>query len=207
MLLPAIVFSFGLSTAQATTMVELTIDQLVDASDNIVKGVVTEIWTEPDSKTGMIWTHAQIEVETVLKGNSELDIVVLEQPGGIWGTKDAIVEGVARFSVGESGYFFVEDLDSGRSVPVGMFQGKFNILMDPYSQKEITTRFALPLRRNFDHRFIPLPDKSKRITVANFEQQIIQRVQTGWDGKPIPGKKTEKLRKINKINPNVGTKR
>ena len=207
MLLPTIVFSLGISSAEATTMVPLTIEQLVDSSDNVVKGVVTEVWTEPDSKTGMIWTHAQIEVQTVLKGDTDVDVLVLEQPGGVWGTKDAIVEGVARFSVGESGYFFVEELDSGRSVPVGMFQGKFNVLMDPYSRKEITTRFALHPKMNFDHRFIPLPEKSKRVTVDSFERRIKQRVQTGWDGNPIPGKNTEKLQKINKINPNVGTKR
>ena len=203
MFLSTLIFSLGMSSAEATTMIPLSIDQLVDASDNVVKGTVTEVWTEPDRSTGMVWTHAQIEVQTVLKGDEELQIVVLEQPGGIWGTKDAIVEGVARFSVGETGYFFVENLESGRTVPVGMFQGKFNIIMDPYSRQEISTRFPVHPKKKFDHKFIPLPKKEKRITVNAFENKIIKRVESGWDGQPIHGTNIERLRKINKINPNV----
>ena len=183
--------------AHATTMVPLSVDQLVDASDAVVRGQVISIWTEVDPKTDMIWTHAQLEVSEVFKGQISSDYIVIEQPGGSWGTKEAIVEGIARFSVEEEGYFFIEHLASDRSVPVGMFQGKYNVLMDPYSQKEIVHRFPLHPSRAFDHRFIPLPPENSRTTAQNFETKIIDRVETGWDGRPIPGTSTERLERIN----------
>ena len=157
----------------------LTIEQMVDASDGIVRGKVTEVWTEPDPDTQMIWTHAQIEVSSVLKGE-EAQVIVLEQPGGSWGTREAMVEGVARFSVGEEGYFFVEHLRD-RSVPVGMFQGKFNVVMDPYTRTELAHRFQVHAAQTFDHRFIPLPPEAKRMQADSFEDRIEDRLEAGWE--------------------------
>ena len=65
----------------------LSIDQIVDISNVIVRGTVTEVWTEPDPETKTIWTHAQVEVEHVLKGSPQTSIVVIEQPGGEVGGK------------------------------------------------------------------------------------------------------------------------
>ena len=87
----------------------------------MVRGTVTEVWTEPDPTTnrcGLMTSGSR----KVFKGTVSTEVLVLEQPGGVWGTTETIVEGVARFSVGEDGYFFVESLDSGRSVTAGMFQ-------------------------------------------------------------------------------------
>ena len=155
--------------AEATTMIQLSLNQLVDASDTVVRGTVTEMWTEADPRTGTIWTHAQVDISSVLKGNPAQDVIILEQPGGQLGHHGTIVEGVARFSVGEEGYFFVEELASGRMVSTGMFQGKFNIILDPYSQKELAIRFPVHPNRNFDHRFIPLPPEKDRVPVDAFE--------------------------------------
>ena len=189
-------FSILLShQAYATTMVPLSLNQLVDAADEVVKGQVTEVWTEPDQKTGMIWTYAQVEVSKTLKGEPG-PVVILEQPGGKWGSKEARIEGVARFSVGEEGYFFVEHLASGRNVSVGMSQGKFNIIMDPYQRKEIAVRFPVHIENTFDHRFIPLPLPKQRTTTADFELSVLNRVQKGWDGHPIPGTSSSRLERI-----------
>jgi len=194
---------FATQQAYATTMVPLSLHQLVDAADEVVKGQVTEVWTEPDQKTGMVWTYAQIEVTKILKGDPG-SIVILEQPGGKWGSKEASVEGVARFSVGEEGYFFVEHLDSGHNVSVGMSQGKFNIIMDPYQRKEIAVRFPVHIQNSFDHRFIPLPPPKQRTTTANFELSITNRVHQGWDGRAIPGTSSSRLEKISpKIEKNI----
>lgn len=191
----SLLFAIGIQQANATTMIPLSVDQLVDAADEVVKGTVTEVWTEPDSKTGLVWTYAQIEVSKSLKGNPG-SIVIIEQPGGKWGTKSAAVEGVARFSVGEEGYFFVEHLASGHNVSVGMSQGKFNIVMDPYQKEEIAVRFPVHINRSFDHRFIPLPDKKLRTPIEQFELSISNRVQSGWNGTPIPGTSIERLQRI-----------
>ena len=191
----SILLALGMQQAHATTMIPLSLNQLVDASDEVVKGTVTEVWTEPDEKTGLIWTYAQIEVSKSLKGEPG-PVVIIEQPGGSWGTITADVEGVARFSIGEEGYFFVEHLDSGHNVSVGMSQGKFNIIMDPYQKKEIAVRFPISTDRSFDHRFIPLPKKELRTSIESFELSITNRVQSGWDGTSIPGTSIERLQRI-----------
>ena len=84
-----------------------------------------------------------------------------------------------------------------------MHQG-FNIIMDPYTRKNIALRFHLNPRHTFNHNFIPLPvEASKRITTDQFEAKIKDRVQHGWDGKAIPGTSLDKLRRINRIQPQV----
>ncbi len=191
----------GMNQSAATTMVPLTVEQMVDVSSTVIRGTVTEVWTEPDPTSKSVWTYAQVEVEKVLKGSTYTDVLVLEQPGGLWGTAETIVEGVARFSVGEEGYFFVEQLASGRSVTAGMFQGKYNVIFDPYSREELAVRFPVHPKRNFDHRFIPLPPEKQRLSVSSFEDQIKTFVADGWDGKAIPGVSIEKLEKINVKQP------
>ena len=183
----------SLQVAQATTMVPLSVEQITDISNIVVRGKVTEVWTEPDPETKTIWTYAQVEVQEVLKGNPQTHIVVIEQPGGEFGEKKTTVEGVARFSIGEEGYFFVEELASGRMVSTGMFQGKYNIIFDPYSRQELAIRFPVHPERSFDHRFIPLPAEKDRISIDVFEQQVEQHVGSGWNGKSIPGISLEKL--------------
>lgn len=190
-------FLLWMNSAEATTMVPLSVEQMVDLSSTVVRGTVTNVWTEPDMNTKSVWTYAQVEVDKVFKGQAQTQVLVLEQPGGSWGTAETIVEGVARFSVGEEGYFFVENLDSGRAVTAGMFQGKYNVIFDPYSRKELAVRFPVHPKRDFDHRFIPLPPEKQRILVDMFESQIEAYVLDGWDGQPIPGVSLEKLEAIN----------
>ena len=185
------------NTANATTMVPLSIEQIVDISSFIVRGTVTEVWTEPDENTGAIWTHAQVEIEQVFKGVPTTSVIVVQQPGGTYGETQTSVESVARFSIGEDGYFFVEELSNGRMVSSGMFQGKFNVILDPYTHNELALRFPVDHAKYFDHRFIPLPPESARVTTDDFERQILKRIEEGWDGKSIPGISNEKLQRIN----------
>ena len=189
-------------TAQATGLF-FTNNQLIDASDTIVRGTVTEIWTERDPDSGYVWTHAQVEVSTVLKGE-DTELLIVQQPGGEWGGMLTTVSfPTAQFSVGEDAYFFVEHLASGRSVPTGAHQGKFNTQMDPYSQQLIVYRYQVPETTVFDHRFIPLPPADQRVSTVDFEEGILNRVESGWDGQPIPGISTEKLLRINNLQDGV----
>ena len=209
------------SPADATSFVPLSVEQLTDASDTIVRGIVVDVWTEvetsekkitreinelqrTENNVARIWTVAQVEVVSVLKANDRTKNVesnapaktylTISQPGGTWGESNMIVESVSRFSIGEEGYFFVEDLKSGLSVTTGMFQGKYNIILDPYTGQELSTRFTIHPGRTFDHRFIPLPQKSKRVRASDFEAQVKRRVAAGWDGKSIPGISDEELK-------------
>ena len=84
--------------AQAS-MVELSQDQLVDASNAIVRATVTEIWTEEDER-GVVWTRAQLEVIETFKGDKRVKAYVIDQLGGRFGGNVTDMDAGARFSVG-----------------------------------------------------------------------------------------------------------
>ena len=64
-------------------------------------------------------------------------------------------------------------------------------------------RFPVSATTDFDHRFIPLPAEADRVNTIDFEEHILTRVQTSWDGQPIPVVSTEKLERINTIQDGV----
>ena len=198
-LVAAAALAAGLSAASpagATTVAELTNNQLVDASELIVRGTVTEIWTELDAD-GKVWTRAQVAISDVLKGDHATRAVVVDQLGGTFGGTTTTMPGAVRFSVDEDVVLFLETLGSGHMVPVGLTQGKFTVRMDPYSRSSIVQRFTLPLQQEYDHRFLPLPSADGRVALADLESQVSHRVAEGWDGQPIPGASMERLARIN----------
>lgn len=184
------------TVANATTMVELTTPQMVDAANNIVKGTITEVWAEED-ENGVVWTRAQLEVSKTYKGDSQTRAFIIDQMGGRFGGNVSSVEAAAQFSLGEEGIFFLETLDSGRTTTVGLSQGKFTLRLDPYTADTIVQRFTPPANQAYDHRFIPLPAEDKRVFLTELEATIEQRVKAGWDGKAIPGASSDRLQRIN----------
>lgn len=184
----------------ATSLVPLSIEQMTDASDLVVRGLVTEVWCFEDEK-GRIWTRAQVEVTRVLKGEATTRTVMVDQLGGVWNDSQMIVSDAARFSVGEEAYFFLEELKSGHVVPVGMYQGKFTVQIAPNTGDERVVRYTIPQDRPYDHRFLPNDQPGERASA--FESRISTRVTLGWDGEPIPGADPAKLHSINKLQPGV----
>ncbi|HJN77595.1 MAG TPA: hypothetical protein QGF58_26990 [Myxococcota bacterium] len=201
----ALVLALGVAAgeAQATTLSKLSVDQMTDASDLVVRGTVTDIWTAKDSD-GWIWTHAQLEVSAVLKGDTATSEVVVSQLGGVYMNTSALIEGASRFSIGEEGIFFlVSDKAGTRLSPAGMWQGKYTVRIDPDSGREMGVRFLLSQDAWYDHRFLPHPPVGDRLYVDDLEDEILERVAEGWDGVPIPGADPVKLRRINNLQPGV----
>jgi hypothetical protein len=164
--------------AQATSLKKMTTVQKVDASDLIVRGTVVETWTEL-AENGVIWTRAQIDISRVYKGDSQLETIVVDQLGGHYAGVSMHVEGATRFGQSEEVFIFLDELESGRTSPLGMFSGKWTVRMDPYSQTEIVQRFTVGVNENYDHRFIPLPAAADRIFLSDFETTVIDRVRIG----------------------------
>ena len=199
-LLPLVSLMAGMAlstTINATTMVQLSTPQMVDASDAIVRGTIVEVWTEEDAN-GIVWTRAQLEVSHTYKGQNVKDAYVIDQMGGRFGGNETSVSGRAYFSPGEEGIFFLERLGSGRITTVGLSQGKFTLRLDPYSQQKIVQRYTPAKGKAYDHRFIPLPEQAKRTFLIDLIDTIEQRVEAGWDGKPIPGASKARLERINR---------
>ena len=199
-ILPTVVLAACLASfsapANATTMVQLSTTQMVDASDAIVRGTITEVWAEED-ENGIVWTRAQVEVSHTYKGDSKQKAFIIDQLGGNFGGNVSTVAGSARFSAGEEGVFFLEHLGSGRTTTVGLSQGKFTLRLDPYSRELIAQRIAPAPGQKYDHRFLPLPTEAKKLFLTDLEDTIQGRIDVGWDGIQIPGTSMERLRSIN----------
>ncbi len=195
--------TLGVSTAQvnATTMSPLTQDQMTDASDLVVRGIVTETWTERDD-IGRIWTRVQVEVNDTFKGDA-VEGVLISQMGGVYANDYQPMHGAPVFDVGEEGYFFLEHLEGGYTGVVGWWQGKYTVRLDPDSGQEMLVRFVVSQDAWYDHRFIPHPDVADRIYVDDFEAGLKTRVATGWDGEPIPGTSLERLERVNTVTTGV----
>lgn len=188
--------------AQATTMTPLTIEQMTDASDLVVRAEVTQVWVEEDER-GNLRTRAQLEVERVLKGKSSVDAVLVDQVGGVLHNQFSPVPFAARFSLGEKGIFFLEHTSTGRTTLVGWSQGKYTLRTQPETGAEMVVRYSVSQDRPYDHRFIPHPPAHQQVLAQDLVDRIHARVDSGWDGRPIPGADSAKLGRINKLQPGV----
>lgn len=187
--------------AFATTGVVYTLEQQVDAAEHIVRGEVLDVWTELDGN-GRVWTRALVEVSQVLKG-PQVDTLVISDAGGTYGTIRAHVGGATAFSVGEEIIAFGSIKGEGRVQLVGLSRGKLTVRLDPASRREVVQNWAPPRGLEYDHRFIPPPVDGEQVFLDDYVQSILDRVELGWDGKPIVGIPTERLRRVNRLQPGV----
>lgn len=203
----AIVAALAVATvapAHATTVAPLSVEQMVDASDLVVRGTVESVWVDEDDH-GHIYTRALVRVDESLKGNADVgDYVTVEAAGGVSGNRQMIVAGSARYSVGEETLLFLTDKPAhGVYGTVAMGKGKFTVRPDPRDGAPILVQFMLPQDKPYDARFLPHPPAAERVSLQTMEARIRARAELGWDGKPIPGLSPERLREINKLQPGV----
>ncbi len=187
-------------TAEATTLANLSQEQLVDASTYVLKGTITEVWVEFD-EDDMIWTRAKLAVDTTYKGPDTPSEIIIDTQGGRIGDQEVAVYSAARFSEGEKVVVFLASIKFGtRWTPVEMFRGKFTIRRAPGDVRPIAQNYLPRQSDVYDHRFIPAPDMEHRIYLEDLLNVVETRLQTGWDGQPIPGISPTELTRINSID-------
>jgi len=152
-------------TAEATVLVELTTRQLTVQSQLVVRGKVVD--QRVVAVEGRLWTDSTIQVAQALKGSARRGAtLVLRQPGGEIGGVGMRVTGVARFRRGEEVVVFARAAGPVQ-IPVGMCQGKFEILRDRGGQTRVRrdltgagfVRFAPDGRMLLEHRGAPERDR------------------------------------------------
>lgn len=185
-----------MEAARATTLAPLTVEQLVDASDYVVRGEITELWTEVDDK-GRIWTRARMTVSRVFKGADQPTELIVDSMGGTYAGQTLAIEARAEFSVFEDALVFLHQREDGRLVPVGKFIGKYTVRRAPEDGRMYVRTWHPQPGLPFDARFIPHTPAAERLYLDEIEARIETRLDTGWDGQPIPGLTVERLRQIN----------
>ena len=184
-------------TAQATSLAPLTTEQFTNASTYIVQGTVTDVWSEVDD-SGHVWSRARVRVSHVFKGPDAPETMVIDVLGGELGQLRSEIPGRARFSSGEEMLVFLADVDFGRRLtPVGAFTGKHTIRRAPGERRQHVMRWHGDPDEAFDARFLPNPPADERVYLDDLVADIEARLDTGWDGQPIPGLAPEKLERLN----------
>ena len=128
-------------SAQATTLVHLSLEQLSQASSDVVRGrTVSQEVRWNDSRT-QILTVTTVEIEQTLKGTPRRTMVI-EQPGGAVGNLRVRVPGTVAFRAGASYFLFLEPAGAGSTFyrVTGMAQGAYRIYRHPQTGEERVIR-------------------------------------------------------------------
>jgi hypothetical protein len=129
--------------ARPTTLVRMSLDQLAEASTEIIRGHVASqvsLWNPGHTR---IYTYTTLAVDQTYKGNPPATLVV-QQPGGTIGKVRLVVAGTIHFSPQAAYVLFLErsPADATKFLPVGMMQGAYRIYRDAKTQEE---NLVLPL--------------------------------------------------------------
>ncbi len=184
------------STAQATTFVPMTTENLADISTAIVEGTVVDVRAELDA-VDRVWTVATVDVSRRFKGADVADTIEVWSLGGEIGRYVTHIEGQAVFSEGEHLLAFLHRSDAGRYVPVGKFLGKMTFRRAPDASQEHLMRWHPRAEWKFDHRFLPHPSPERRVFANDFIQKLETHLAQPWDGQQIPGISPELLERVN----------
>jgi len=129
--------------ASATTLVRMSLDQLAEASTEIVRAHVISQQTAWNPQHTRIYTYTTLALDQTYKGDPP-SFPVIQQPGGTVGKTRVFVAGTVQFHA-QTGYLlFLErsSADPSRFLLVGMVQGAYRIYRDEKTQEE---KLILPL--------------------------------------------------------------
>ena len=138
----AVLFSATLATA--TISVPVPDHDLVHQSVAIVVGQVKTIESFSDPQEGRIFTLITLTVAEVLKGEVSVTELTIKQPGGTVGGVHTWVFGSPEFTPGEQVLLFLTCNDDGTLRVAHLYQGKFSIVLDKVTGKEIVSRDESP---------------------------------------------------------------
>jgi hypothetical protein len=122
----AIIGLLMLRAASATSVPQLSFEQLTDTSDLIATGSVTQSWTAWDAEHKYIWTHYQLSVSSVKKGAAGSSVEFAEPGGAVDGVGMAIA-GSVSYRTGENVLIFLQRMPNGYLRTTGWGQGKYSI--------------------------------------------------------------------------------
>lgn len=125
------------ASASATTLVRMSLDQLAEASTEIIRGHVVaqqSLWNPQHSR---IYTYTTLALEEAYKGSPQSTVVV-QQPGGKIAKIHLVVAGTVQFHPQAAYILFLErsPADSSKFLLVGMMQGAYRIYHDAKTQEE-----------------------------------------------------------------------
>lgn len=121
-----------LSSANATTFILMTDEELVARSTAAVLGSVTAIETAASDATDAIYTYIHIEPDQVVLGELPKGDIVVREPGGTLRGRSEWIFGTPEYTVGEEVLVFLERNTDGTLHTTGMAMGKYSVQNHPH---------------------------------------------------------------------------
>ncbi|MBN2702149.1 MAG: hypothetical protein JXR29_11945 [Methylothermaceae bacterium] len=150
--LTGLVIAFWLATATATSVREVSLDEMLARAELVFEGEVTHLEVKETPHHHRPFTQITFRVLDVIKGREELSTVTLDFLGGQIGDKRLQVSDMDYPELGEHGIYFVESLQRRQVHPLyGWSQGRFLTTVDEAGQLHIRTADGDPVvRLEFD---------------------------------------------------------
>ena len=133
-----------MSAAQITLGTSVTLpsdDEMIIGSRAIVRGKVVSMGTRMDENE-RIYTYITLKVQEVLKGQITERKIVIKEEGGEYGGRGTLIFGTPQFKLGERVLVYLDTRNDGSLRVHQMFLGKFSIVKDEQTGKEMAVRHA-----------------------------------------------------------------
>ena len=130
------------SASRATTVVPPTFDELVDLSQFVFRGQVSDVqvvWSGIGTKRHLA-TEVTFEIGRILKGAAAGPTLTLEFLGGERDGHRLHVVGMPHFTVGDRGVFFVDDPNNHLCPLLRLRHGRYRIVHDATTDTDVVQR-------------------------------------------------------------------
>jgi len=180
----AIALWAGFGLAHATSVVPLYLDEIIDTASVAFEGVCLENRTGRDPQTGLLATFTTFEVGEVLKG-SVGSTYTIKQIGGEDKAEGRHFKifGVPTFAPGQGYIVFLAGVSpQGFSSPIGLSQGRFEIVQDASGAKVTNGRDFHEMSQRMSAPVLPDASRTKstapmqRMDLGQFKQLVRDRV-------------------------------
>lgn len=164
--------AFGGLPAFATTLMGLSIADLTQSSELVVRGVVSATRCEKDAKSGRLYTYTTITPSTAYKGQPAKSIVV-RQIGGSWQGMEQWIPGTPRLKVGQDLVLFLIR-ENGLHFLKGMSQGLFEVVRENGVEMAIQNLHGASVvtKDTVSGRLLPEAREEQRLPLAELQKQI-----------------------------------
>lgn len=116
-----------LAPANATTLLKMSMDDLIQQSTSIVRAKITGSRTAALGND--IYTYYQLQVSDTLKKGAILP-AEFAVPGGVFGGRRQVAIGSPEFTAGREYVLFLWTSRSGMTQVIGLSQGMFHLTQD-----------------------------------------------------------------------------
>ena len=141
-----LLLSLYATTAHASSVLEVTVEEMFRQSRLVFEGKVTEAQVRENSQ-GRIHTYVTFEIEDIIKGGYHGDSITLSFLGGTTGRQSISVPGMQLPAVNDRGIYFVEAPGRRQVHPFyGWSQGHLVIERDQHGIDRVLTEDRSPVQ-------------------------------------------------------------